>query len=149
MIFFNFIFTFGHIFNLKGNVTKILNSRGKSNRKVHYHMAKSNDKTHRKRMDNNCHIPDLVRYILFAYSVLNSHFYFTLLPKPSYSFLKSSFATPYTPSFPALINIFPHDIKHQSFPIIVFLKVDIQVNCRIIISLYLTKTQCPCRQNPF
>ena len=24
-------------------------------------MAKSNDKTHRKRMDKNCHIPDLVQ----------------------------------------------------------------------------------------
>ena len=24
-------------------------------------MAKLNDKTHKKRMDNNCHIPDLVQ----------------------------------------------------------------------------------------
>ena len=30
-------------------------------RKVHNHMAKSNDKTHKKWMDNNCHIPDLVQ----------------------------------------------------------------------------------------
>ena len=35
--------------------------RGKSNRKVHNHMAKSNNKTHQKRMDKNCHIPDLVQ----------------------------------------------------------------------------------------
>ena len=35
--------------------------RGKSYRKVHNPMAKSNDKTHQKRMDKNCHIPDLVQ----------------------------------------------------------------------------------------
>ena len=35
--------------------------RGKSNRKVRNHKAKSNDKTHQKRMDKNCHIPDLVQ----------------------------------------------------------------------------------------
>ena len=35
--------------------------RGKSNRKVLKHMAKSNDKTHQKRMDNKCYIPDLVQ----------------------------------------------------------------------------------------
>ena len=34
---------------------------GRSNRKVHYHMAKSNYKTHKKRMDNNYHISDLVQ----------------------------------------------------------------------------------------
>ena len=33
--------------------------RGKSIGKVHNHMAKSNNKTHQKRMDKNCHIPDL------------------------------------------------------------------------------------------
>ena len=40
---------------------KITELRVKFNRKVPNHMAKSNDKTHLKRMDNNCHIPDLVQ----------------------------------------------------------------------------------------
>ena len=35
---------------------------GKCIRKVLYHMAKSNDKIHNKRMDINCHIPDLAKY---------------------------------------------------------------------------------------
>ena len=35
--------------------------RGKSIRRVHNHMAKSNNKTHQQRMDKNCHIPDLVQ----------------------------------------------------------------------------------------
>ena len=35
--------------------------RGKSIPEVHNHMAKSNKKTHQKRMDKNCHIPDLVQ----------------------------------------------------------------------------------------
>ena len=39
----------------KSKITNILNS----DRKVHNHMAKS-IKTHQKRMDKNCHIPDLV-----------------------------------------------------------------------------------------
>ena len=50
-------------FLLKKKEVKSQNTelRGKSNQKVHIHMAKSNDKTHQKRMDNNCHIPDLVQ----------------------------------------------------------------------------------------
>ena len=39
---------------IKSKIIKILNSI----RKVHNHMAKSNNKTHQKRMDKNCHIPD-------------------------------------------------------------------------------------------
>ena len=35
--------------------------RGKSIWKVHNHKAKSKNKTHQKRMDKNCHIPDLVQ----------------------------------------------------------------------------------------
>ena len=31
------------------------------NSEVPNHMAKSNDNAHQKRMDNNCHIPDLVQ----------------------------------------------------------------------------------------
>ena len=43
------------------NIVKYTELRGKSIRKVHNHMAKSNNKTHQKRMDKNCHIPDLVQ----------------------------------------------------------------------------------------
>ena len=41
---------------IKSKITNILNSEEKSTRKVPNHMAKSNDKTHKKRMGKNCHI---------------------------------------------------------------------------------------------
>ena len=44
----------------KSKITKILNYEKNSNRKVRTQIAKSNDKTHQKRIDNNCHTPDLV-----------------------------------------------------------------------------------------
>ena len=43
----------------------------KSNQKVHNPMAKSNDKTHTKRMDKNCHIPDLVQAFSNGFKALN------------------------------------------------------------------------------
>ena len=35
--------------------------KSKFNRKVPNHMTKTYDKTHQKRMGNNCHIPDLLQ----------------------------------------------------------------------------------------
>ena len=48
------------MFHIK-KITKIQNSEENSNQKVPNQMTKSNNKTHQKRMDNNCHIPDLVQ----------------------------------------------------------------------------------------
>ena len=48
---------------LKSKITKNTELRGKSNRKVHNHMAKSTNKTHQKRVDKNCHIPDLAKVL--------------------------------------------------------------------------------------
>ena len=45
--------------SIKSKISKILNSEENQIEKSLI-MAKSNDKTHKKRMDNNCHIPDLV-----------------------------------------------------------------------------------------
>ena len=53
-----------HLFKLcrygvESKIKKNTELLGKSIRKVHNHMAKSNNKTHKKRMDKNCHIPDI------------------------------------------------------------------------------------------
>ena len=43
----------------KSKITKRLNSE--ENQTVPNHITKPNDKTHKKRMDKNCHVPDLVQ----------------------------------------------------------------------------------------
>ena len=45
----------------KTEIIKLLNSEENSKRKVPNQMAKSNMIKHIKRMDNNCHFPDLVQ----------------------------------------------------------------------------------------
>ena len=49
--------------SLKSKITKILNSKENSKRKVPVHMAKSKAQKlkHQKRMENKCHIADLVQ----------------------------------------------------------------------------------------
>ena len=49
------------ICTLSTDLVKNTELREKSNRKVPYHMGNSNNKTHKKRMDKNCHVPDLVQ----------------------------------------------------------------------------------------
>ena len=46
---------------MKSKITKILNSKEHSKRKVPNQLEKHQKFKHIKRMDNNCHIPDLVQ----------------------------------------------------------------------------------------
>ena len=48
-------------------------------------MAKSNDKTHKKRIDNNCHIPDLVQAFSNYYYYYYYNFSIALNLKQYYS----------------------------------------------------------------
>ena len=49
----------------KSKITKILNPEENSQQKVPYQMANKTLK-HIKRMDNNCHIPDLVKALSYG-----------------------------------------------------------------------------------
>ena len=53
----------------KSKITKILNSKENSKRKVPNQKAKSKVQTHQQ-MDNNCHIPDLVHSVSYVSEIV-------------------------------------------------------------------------------